>query len=252
MLSRSLQKLSAIRDYSRYLSRILLVQYGLREQYLPTEVKQMIQKYGCNTAYDRYGLAMYCNQSDFMNFLRSTGESWNYVDLRQEISKCLSLPYNTFDASDIIEFGTRASNVGSGDDERSAIRDYSMYLSRILRGRYGLRHQYPSAQVKQTIQQYGYRTDYDCYALAMYCDQPDFVDFHRSIGESCNYTEMRYAISDCLSLNNTAFDASDLIGLGSIYESGSGEYHHSSSNYDMGSYDEIYESSSGNYDGDGS
>jgi hypothetical protein len=251
-MSYSLQKLSAIRDYSRHLSRILLVQYGLQQQYLPAQVKQMIQKYGCSTAYDRYGLAMYCHQSDFMNFLRSTGESWNYVDLRQEISKCLSLPYNTFDASDMIEFGTNSSHIGNDGDEHAAIRDYSLYVGRILRGRYGLQNQYPPGQVKQTIQQYGYQTDNDCYALAMYCDQADFIDFHRSIGESCNYSEMRYEIRDCLSLHSNAFDISDLMSLSRSYDSGNEIYYRSSESNNAGSYEGIYDSSSSNHHLDGS
>jgi hypothetical protein len=45
--------------------------------------------------------------------------------------------------------------------------------------------------------------------LAMYCDRSDFVNYHRSIGESCDYHAMRDEISLCLFGSHTTFDISD-------------------------------------------
>jgi hypothetical protein len=76
------------------------------------------------------------------------------------------------------------------------------------------------------MQEWGYTTDYDCFGLAMYCDFDDFSDYHRSIGESCNYEWMRSEISYCLFGSAiTTFDTTTLIE--SEFNFDSPGHHHS-------------------------
>jgi hypothetical protein len=148
------------------------------------------------------------------------------------------------------------------------IRNQVQWLSRKLLIRYGLREYYTPAQVQRTIRESGYSTIYDCYGLAMYCDASDFIDFHRSIGESCNYLEMRHEISNYLSLPNASFSTSDIIDFGmslnSSYSGNSCDNYHASSHdlqnwtsghYHSGEYDGGYHSgscdSSSGHDGGG-
>jgi hypothetical protein len=143
--------------------------------------------------------------------------------------------------------------------KQMVIRYQSQWLSRKLLARYGLREHYTPSQVKRTIRESGYSTDYDCYGLAMYCHESDFIDFHQSIGESCDYQEMRHEISNCLSLPNTTFNASDLIHIGispsntcNGEHQGNGDYgnSHDSGNGTNGDYYASCDSSSG-YDSGG-
>ncbi len=67
-----------------------------------------------------------------------------------------------------------------------------------LRRRYGTQSTYSSSQVKDTLRTSGYSSSDDCYALAMYCSPEEFDDFHRTVGETCNYAEMRGSINDTI------------------------------------------------------
>jgi hypothetical protein len=108
-----------------------------------------------------------------------------------------------------------------------AIRLYAGRLGRLLQATYGKQEKYTPTQVKKTMQAWGYTTDYDCFGLAMYCDFDDFSDYHRSIGESCNYERMRSEISYCLFGSAlTEFDAPTLIE--SEFNFDSPGHHHSS------------------------
>jgi hypothetical protein len=124
-------------------------------------------------------------------------------------------------------FSTIIFNLNKSKKER-AIRLYARRLIRLLQATYGKQEIYTTAQVKKTMKEWGYSTSYDCYGLAMYCDFEDFSDYHRSIGESCNYEAMRSEISYCLFSNDTTFSTSSLATTEFNFES-HGHHHNSGS-----------------------
>ena len=98
--------------------------------------------------------------------------------------------------------------------KRQAIRQYIKHVGPALRDRYGVRKNYRPTQVKNTIRAGGYASDFDCYALAMFCDREDFTIYHESIGETCDYDVMRGEVTnsfDCSFQSGTDFDASSMI-----------------------------------------
>jgi hypothetical protein len=108
----------------------------------------------------------------------------------------------------------RAATGAKSDRQRIAVQKYVKHVGPELRNRYGKQPKYTPAQVKQTVNASGYSSQDDCYALAMYCSEDDFVDYHRSIGESCDYNSMRSEISDAFGFifpSGTTFDAAEVI-----------------------------------------
>ena len=153
-------------------------------------------------------------------------------------------------------FQTALSNLVSTFQKprrNKAIRLYAQRLSRLLQAKYGKQETYTPAQVKTTMKEWGYSLDYFCYGLAMYCDPIEFNDYHRSVGESCNYETMRGEISNCLfGTEATTFSASSLVEsnfdfgfTGDHHSGGSAAGHHYSDSgnhgggghFDSGSYD---------------
>ena len=84
------------------------------------------------------------------------------------------------------------------NQRRRAIWLYARQLGTKLQAKYGKQATYTPLQVKTTLTEWGYRTDYDCYGLAMYCNDAEFGEYHRSIDEDCNYEAMRSEINECL------------------------------------------------------
>jgi hypothetical protein len=99
-------------------------------------------------------------------------------------------------------------------NKQMAIRTYSKQLGTKLQERYGVRDKYPPDQIKTTIRESGWSGDFDCFGIAMYADLNDFTEYHRSIGEVCDYAAMRSEISACLSLPDNTFSPSDAIEAG--------------------------------------
>jgi uncharacterized membrane protein YgcG len=100
------------------------------------------------------------------------------------------------------------------DRQRVAVGKYVKHVGPELRNRYGNQQKYTPTQVKQAVKASGYSSQDDCYALAMYCSEDDFGDYHRSIGESCDYNAMRQEISDSFGFifpSGTTFDATEVI-----------------------------------------
>jgi uncharacterized membrane protein YgcG len=132
--------------------------------------------------------------------------------------------------------------------KQQAIRTYSKQLGKLLQTRYGIRAKYTPAEVNATIKKSGYGTDYACYAIAMYSDYSDFMEYHRSIGESCNYETMRGEISECLFLSDPSFSPSEAIDAGDRFDSNGHQISSdNSSSYDGGGSHEnpsSYDSSS--------
>lgn len=110
-----------------------------------------------------------------------------------------------------------------------AIRVYARRIGRLLQAKYGKQETYTPVQVKTTIVEWGYSTNYDCFGLAMYCNDLDFTEYHRAIGESCNYAAMRGEIGNCLFGANVDFSPSSLIATDFSFDA-TGHHHHGSSN----------------------
>lgn len=107
-----------------------------------------------------------------------------------------------------LEFMRRADRTRQ---KRLAIYQYAKRLGRLLRTRYGIQQKYSPMQVKKMMKKWGYSTDYDRYGLAMYCDRADFIDYHRAIGESCDYETLRSEISHYLFGRDRELSISDVI-----------------------------------------
>jgi hypothetical protein len=103
-----------------------------------------------------------------------------------------------------------------------AIRRYVKSLGPELRRRYGRAKRYTPAQVKSTIEQRGYSTEWTCYALCMYCGRRDFDAYHRAAGESCDYNVMRGEVAARFLAGAPSFDASDVIDCGTGWSGGNG------------------------------
>lgn len=109
-----------------------------------------------------------------------------------------------------------------------ALRSYVKSLGKKLRERYGSAKKYTLTQVKATIEECGYSVDWMCYALCMYCDYADFMDYHRAMGEPCDYLAMRIEVADRFFQGDASFDVSDVIDVGSGRDSGDSPSEHQS------------------------
>jgi hypothetical protein len=103
-----------------------------------------------------------------------------------------------------------------------AIRRYVKGLGPELRRRYGRAKRYTAAQVKRTIEQRGYSTEWSCYALCMYCGRREFEAYHRAAGESCDYNAMRGDVAARFLEGARSFDAADVIDWGIGWSGGDG------------------------------
>ncbi|MEL6556366.1 MAG: DUF6559 family protein [Cyanobacteria bacterium J06621_11] len=105
-------KHKALRDYVRRLGRVLRVRHGVQESYSPEQVICMMRKWGYNSAYDGYGLALYCNQSDFEAYYATMSAPFDYAITRTELNRYLAFADIDFSAADIVELGDRLNAQG--------------------------------------------------------------------------------------------------------------------------------------------
>ena len=106
------QKRQAIRDYVRRLGRVLRVRHGVQESYSPEQVTAMMRKWGYRSAYDGYGLALYCTQSDFEDYYASMSDPFDYKITRTELNRYLAFSDIDFSAADVVELGDRLNAQG--------------------------------------------------------------------------------------------------------------------------------------------
>jgi len=66
---------------------------------------------------------------------------------------------------------------------------YGKEVGEILIKNYGKKKYYTPAQVKKASEQSKY--DWHCWAMCLYTSPTDFDLYHKSIGETCNYAEMK-------------------------------------------------------------
>ena len=108
----SSQKKKALRDYIRRLGRVLRVRYGVQDSYGTTQVIHMMRKWGYSSAYDGYGLALYCSQEDFDAYYSSMAKPYDYAVTREEMNQHLPFTDIYFSAADVIELGDRINAKG--------------------------------------------------------------------------------------------------------------------------------------------
>ncbi len=144
-----------------------------------------------------------------------------------------------------------------GNDKQQVIRGYSKHLGKQLQHRYGVRERYTPKQIKDTIRSSGLSTDLDCYGIAMYAERNDFIEYHRAIGETCDYDAMRDEIGQCLSLPDNTFSPSEAIDASDRFDDRSNVVDESHSNSENGGSWSFWSdsssdtSSSSSYDGGG-
>lgn len=68
-----------------------------------------------------------------------------------------------------------------------------------LVSRHGKQRTYSQPQIQSAAQHVGYPLDVHCWAYCVFMDAGSFNDFHRSIGEACDYTAMKATMLDGLS-----------------------------------------------------
>jgi len=77
-----------------------------------------------------------------------------------------------------------------------AIRTYTRKLPRLLSAQYGKR-QFPTPQqVKKAAENAGLNTAFSCYAATIFSSRESFNQFHREIGEACDYDAMRAHVAN--------------------------------------------------------
>lgn len=94
-----------------------------------------------------------------------------------------------------------------------------------LAQRHGKQRTYTQPQIQDSALAAGYGMDIHCWAYCVFMDMPSFNLFHHSIGESCDFGEMRATMFD--GLNFDGFSLSDInlpdfdwpdFSLGSIFD----------------------------------
>ena len=95
-----------------------------------------------------------------------------------------------------------------------AILEYTQKLGKLLRERDGVQSKYHPDRIMTAIKIGGLNRNRACYGIAMYAEYDDFMAYHESIGESCNYYLMRDEIKECLSLSDNTFSSSEAIDAG--------------------------------------
>jgi hypothetical protein len=101
----------------------------------------------------------------------------------------------------------------TGGTKRQEMYQHMREVGPELRRRHGAQRYYRPQQVREVMtDRRSNRYDNDCYSYATYCTQEDFNDYHRSIGESCDYGAMRQEICQSFDFlpGGAEFDAFDI------------------------------------------
>lgn len=60
---------------------------------------------------------------------------------------------------------------------------------------------YSQEQIKASLRRNDYAIDFDCWAYCLFMDHQSFDDYHRSIGEQCDYLSMKESMVASLTQN---------------------------------------------------
>lgn len=127
--------------------------------------------------------------------------------------------------------------------KRRAIRAYRRELGPQLRERYGSKRHYSREEVFGTVRARGFSEEFDCFALAMYCEQGEFDAYHQEAGLACEYGEMR-AAAGC-----AAFDGAPMFDMSTDHGHATSHDHGHATSHDHGSWHDVFHG--GGHDGGG-
>lgn len=82
--------------------------------------------------------------------------------------------------------------------EKKAI---SITVGNDLAKTHGKKKYYTQPQIKRSLDKNGYGLDIDCWAYCLFMDHISFDNYHREIGESCDYLEMKQSMVSSLTDN---------------------------------------------------
>jgi hypothetical protein len=151
------------------------------------------------------------------NFLTEVGTlvgAIGYIAIVMALLVLLNQLWQTFNKSKPRKYVGVRAKINKKD---RAIYQHLTNLGPELRKRYGTKPAYTPTQVRETLNFIRYRDGYDCYSFAIYCDYNDFNEYHRTIGESCDYHAMRNEITqsfDAVFHGDTTFTANEAIEYG--------------------------------------
>jgi len=64
---------------------------------------------------------------------------------------------------------------------------------------HGKKQHYSVAEIKSSARRLNFPDTWDCWALSMYCSPGDFDQYHRTIGEICDFSSMHHMMIDAVS-----------------------------------------------------
>jgi len=103
-----------------------------------------------------------------------------------------------------------------------AISAYTRKLPRMLSKHYGYAQFYTPQQVRKTVETAGLYGEFSCYAVAMFSSRESFDQFHRDLGENCDYDAMRAYIADTHFHGDAGFSVPDVFAVSSGLSEGLG------------------------------
>jgi len=92
----------------------------------------------------------------------------------------------------------------------------------MLSNRYGYALSYTPQQVRKTVQMEGLNVEFSCYAVAMFSSRESFDQFHRDLGETCDYDAMRGHIANEHFHGHADFSVSDVFAISAASVEGLG------------------------------
>jgi hypothetical protein len=111
--------------------------------------------------------------------------------------------------------------------KRRAIRAYRRELGPQLLRRFGSKRHYSREEVFGTVREGGFSEEFDCIALAIYCEQAEFVAYHQEAGLACDYDAMR-ASAGC-----AAFEGAPVVEM-ALYDHATSHDHGHATSHDHG------------------
>ena len=103
-----------------------------------------------------------------------------------------------------------------------AIGAYTRKLPRLLSKNYGYAQSYTPQQVRKTVETAGLNGEFSCYAVAMFSSRESFEQFHRDLGETCDYDGMRAYVADMHFHGDAGFSVPDVFAVSSEFSEGLG------------------------------
>ena len=82
-----------------------------------------------------------------------------------------------------------------------------------LLSHHGKKKFYSAKEVKGSMRRLDYPVDWDCWAMALFLNEPDFTIFHDAAGEECNYASMKGEMAAALMDEPTSWFSPDLSWL---------------------------------------